>query len=463
MTQVALANNTSDFSDSLDNTVYAVEIPDEETTLFLPAYAVLVIKSVDSLSLKDGTCSIKATFVLRVMLEGLQEYAFVKEHLEESVSFRLNERPFSMKSDDENVDFRVIKTPCLHLMWTSRMEFPLSFIAKLRNSPFDTLRIPIKLELTSQTAKNWNNKKEKKSQPKKEEKKIQVRYRFNFHKYTKAAFEENKMQNLKFKETDDDDQIVKISDFNLLYSEMGVDIKIEEKKYSFKNKDGIIILSPVIIFNLGFYRKPFSSLFNCLGPIVAMMFVPLAIYFQPKDLATKMSSLITLLLAIFAYFPTLRSGLPSMPYLTITDMTACLCLVQVFIGGIEALCLANLDAHVFSRVCLAFLLLIPIATITFLGWNVVIYYYKKKKYDVKPDNETKSSSRLDPLEWEGWRPNSQGKDHKENKVNERKFAHIIYEHPKPPKSPAKTPQSPNHSNLPMGGQETKRLQSEPEK
>ena len=209
------------------------------------------------------------------------------------------------------------------------------------------------------------------------------------------------MLNLKFKYTDDD-HIVKISDFNLLHSEMGVDIKIEEKEDSLNNKNDIQY-APVITFKLAFYRKPFSTLFNCLGPLVAMMFVPLAIYFQPNELADKLASLIILLLAIIAYFPTLRDGLSSMPYITITDITACLCIVQVMIGGIEALCLANLGARIFSRVCLAFLLFIPIAAITFFGWNVGIYYYKKKEYDHKPERQNISSSSFDPLEWEGWR------------------------------------------------------------
>ena len=83
-----------------------------------------------------------------------------------------------MKSGDENVDFKVVKSPCLHLSWTSRMEISTSFVTKLRHSPFDKLHIPIKLELTSRTVKEND-----KGEP-------QVRYRFNFHKYTEATFKE---------------------------------------------------------------------------------------------------------------------------------------------------------------------------------------------------------------------------------------------------------------------------------
>ena len=96
-------------------------------------------------------------------------------------------------------------------------------------------------------------------------------------------------------------------------------------------------------------------------------------------------------------------------YLTITDVTACLCLLEVIIGGIEALCLAILEAHIFSRICLAFLLLIPLATIVFLFWKIGVYYYKKREYDVKPESKNVPSSIFEPLEWEGWRSKEKDK------------------------------------------------------
>ena len=125
------------------------------------------------------------------------------------------------------------------------------------------------------------------------------------------------MSNLKFKE---DDAIAKVTDFNPLYDKMNVEIKTEEKLDPFRKDVDLVQFqyASVIIFNLVFYREPFS------------MLVLLAIYFQENKLCEKLASLITLLLGNHSLFPTLRAGLPSILYLTITDITACLCIVQVF-------------------------------------------------------------------------------------------------------------------------------------
>jgi hypothetical protein len=55
-----------------------------------------------------------------------------------------------------------------------------------------------------------------------------------------------------------------------------------------------------------------------------------------------------------------------MPYLTISDTVACLCILRVMIGVLEALCLAKLSAHVFSWFCLGLMILIASSAIIFL-------------------------------------------------------------------------------------------------
>jgi hypothetical protein len=137
-----------------------------------------------------------------------------------------------------------------------------------------------------------------------------------------------------------------------------------------------------------------------MGPLLFMMVIPLAIYFQPDDLANKLSSLITLLLAIIAYLPVLRSKLPSMPYFTITDLVAYACIIQVFIGVLEALCLNKLDAVIFSWICLGFLLFIPTLVFVFLLLKLTIYRFRKFRYDKRPLRVNVAASRFDPNEWE---------------------------------------------------------------
>ena len=117
--------------------------------------------------------------MLRIILRDLEDYSFVTELLKRKISFRLNEQSFSMKPEDDNVEFKILNFPCLHLGWTYRKEIGLSFVAKVRNSPFDiTHSYQIGTHQSNYEKKTEDKKEEKEdksnSQPKDKEK-MQVR------------------------------------------------------------------------------------------------------------------------------------------------------------------------------------------------------------------------------------------------------------------------------------------------
>lgn len=86
------------------------------------------------------------------------------------------------------------------------------------------------------------------------------------------------------------------------------------------------------------YRHPFTFILMVFLPTILLAIFNLAIFFQDKDLAGRIASLATLLVAYTAFLPTVREQIPPSPKITIFEMclyaimsTTVLCLLRSII------------------------------------------------------------------------------------------------------------------------------------
>lgn len=90
------------------------------------------------------------------------------------------------------------------------------------------------------------------------------------------------------------------------------------------------------------YRHPFTFLLMVFLPIILLGLFTLTVFFQPPELAGRIASLATLLVAYTAFFPTVREQIPPFPIITYFEMglygvmgTSLLCLLRSFLDSFE--------------------------------------------------------------------------------------------------------------------------------
>jgi len=297
---VALAQG----SDRYEHVIYKIN---NEKVLFIPAYCALLVKNLDELDLTKGSAILNGTLILRFLTENLQED--VQKIISQSISFRINERPYTLVKGGEHVTAREEKTAAgaKFLVYTWRLSEKITFDPKLTDSPFDLLDIPIKVEMTSKDIDGG------------------IRYRFNFHTH------EDLLANMSFKK----EELKSFKEFSIAYSELKHELLPEVKKEKGQNA---LIYSyyPVIRYHIALYRRAARLFVSAILPLLLLIFLALGVAFEPLSLGSRILNLGVLLLAYFAFLPTLRSQIPSSDQFGLVDQLGALYFLEIVFIAIDS-------------------------------------------------------------------------------------------------------------------------------
>jgi len=94
--------------------------------------------------------------------------------------------------------------------------------------------------------------------------------------------------------------------------------------------------NPDIIIRILLYREPGYLIYIVLLPLLILNLCTMAVYGLGADsYSDKLSILVTLLLTMFAFIPTIRASIPKVPFITFLDLQVFFSISLIFIGVLE--------------------------------------------------------------------------------------------------------------------------------
>jgi hypothetical protein len=266
-----------------DNKIYRIG-----KEYFLPSYLAVVLKKIDKLSITESTLTVSVTLVIRVYIQELTQEQ--KDFVTQNIRLRFNEN--EVKLDEDNSQKK--KGTDLFLI-THRGSYEIDFEPDLKQCPYDRQTIKIKIEMTSRSNSVTGEN-----------------FRFNLYKHQNMTNPSDFSTMVSFK-----DDIDRLPEFNIIFSSFHITFEPEIKKM----KSGHSIeYYPVEVIHFTLYREPETLLLTCVFPLVVIDFIILCIFLQDvNDLGGKLSNIITILLALFAFLPSYREQIPNVPYITALD------------------------------------------------------------------------------------------------------------------------------------------------
>jgi len=292
--------------DNFENKTYYIK---DEETIFIPAYAALVVKKLTNLNIKDGLLTLLGTLVLRIATDNVPQS--IVEDIKNGVNVRIGETPHTLNTDNDGV---TIKQENNLIVFTYRFSSDASFLADVGKLPFDSFTIDFDFELTSRYVDITES-----------DKKSTLKYRFNIHQH------QSKNINLSFKKNCD-----RLAEYRIAYPLCSVELMQESKKNPKTGES--YFYYPKIKISFAFIREPWHMLLTVIFPIIMLDLISLVIFATENSLSDRIGNIATLMLALLAYLPTVRSEIPYVPYFTFCDnvIYSCifinaLCLLEAFI------------------------------------------------------------------------------------------------------------------------------------
>jgi len=278
------------------------------TEYFIPTLICFVFKSIGNLKLTDMTLTVVFTMVLRFNLKGLPEdainYLFDGEN--HNIKFRVDER--EIENLKENMVVRR-RGDLLFCTYRSGLE-EFFFYPDLSNLPFDEPDLNLKFEMTSV-----------------EDKEKRRNYRFNCL-IKKPIVGSTGM--LTFKEHSD-----RIPEYDFAISQTSITRPMETKKEAGRF---LYVYYPVTTVTMQFFRHPEYLVFSVVIPLLLLnLFTLSSFILGSDDVSDKLSILVTILLALFAFTFTVRQSIPSVPYLTGLEKQIFVSVIVLFFSGLEAI------------------------------------------------------------------------------------------------------------------------------
>jgi len=128
----------------------------------------------------------------------------------------------------------------------------------------------------------------------------------------------------------------RIPEYNIAIQQTVLTIEDEHKQQEGSSK-WLYVYYPITSLYLKFYREPEYLIFSILLPILLLDLSLLAIFvLGPTDFSDKLSTVVTLLLAMFAFTFTVRQSIPSVPYLTALEKHIIVSIGILFFTLLEA-------------------------------------------------------------------------------------------------------------------------------
>jgi len=125
----------------------------------------------------------------------------------------------------------------------------------------------------------------------------------------------------------------RIPEWNIAIGKTDVGLQMETKTNS---KKEAVRYNPEIIIRILLYRESGYLVYVVLIPLLFLNLCTLAVYSLGADsYSDKLSILVTLLLAMFAFIPTIRSSIPKVPFITVLDVQVFFSISLIFTGLLE--------------------------------------------------------------------------------------------------------------------------------
>jgi len=260
---------------------------DKRREIIVPVVFAIVIKSLQNLNLAESTINVSFTLILRILFKGAPDS--VVEFVRERLALRLNEEPQDMHEGSE-MTFEE-KSRILRITW--RKTTDITFNSKYHQFPFDEHDVKMKVELTS---------------PYYEAEKTNIRFTVLSidHRDTLMSFK-----------TEAD----LLPEFNIATNTSYVKFPAPERK-EYKGGEGFTLqYKPVIEYYVHLYRQPGYVVLSTAAPMFLISLATIAcLAFSATAYSDKMSIIVTLMLALFAFMPSVRTFIPKVPYLTQLEM-----------------------------------------------------------------------------------------------------------------------------------------------
>jgi len=278
---------------------------DNRREVFVPVAFAMVVKSLQKLNLAESSITVSFTLVMRLLFDGVPDE--VRDFLlkEGNIALRINEEPFSLDEKQEIQKTLEKKSNIYRMTWRKTAE--ILFDSKFDEFPFDDHKVRIKVELTS---------------PFFEEQRTNIRWN--------VLNNEDRDTLLSFKNEAD-----LLPEFNIATNASYVVFPEPERK---DYPEGAIYYKPVVEYYIYLFRQPGYVVLSTAAPLFMINLATLAcLAFPPDAFSDKMSIIVTLMLALFAFMPSLRSFIPKVPYLTILEYQLYFVLGIMFLVLIESI------------------------------------------------------------------------------------------------------------------------------
>jgi hypothetical protein len=190
-----------------------------------------------------------------------------------------------------------------------------------------------------------------------------------------------------------EDEVDNIPDLNIYYT--GVSrVGVRESKFDRASKTDKFVYYPGMTVTVPLYREPEYVLLVSCVPLLLLNIIALCTFAVDHGAySDRLSIIVTILLALFAFMPTFRSEIP---------VSAITCLDAAIFCSVLVLLLIIVDSIVYTFVEPEFFFIIPIfAAAIIAGMTLyivaqyIIYGRKKKHYIALPDYTKRDSSNVD--------------------------------------------------------------------
>jgi hypothetical protein len=269
---------------------------------FIPAVLCFVFKSIGNVNLPEMHCSVLFTMVMRFDCSELSQDQ--RDYVIENIRFRIDEREIESK-DSMKAVWRGTTLFCTYR--SNDEEF--YFHPDLSRLPFDKPILDLKFDLTSI-----------------ENKKTNETFRFNCL-LVKELLGNSGIVTVK-------EKCDRIPEYNLALSDIEISRPMEAKVDP-KTHKWLYVYYPTTIVHIPLYREPENLIFSVVMPLWVLNLFTLSVFLlEGSDFATKLSILVTIILAVFAFTFVVRSILPQVPYITDLENQILISLLVLFVSGI---------------------------------------------------------------------------------------------------------------------------------
>ena len=309
-----------------DEAIFANEVffDKRDQSLYIPAYLAVVVKSLRNMKEEEETLDVLLTMVVRIQFKGIDE-ALRKECLEK-ILLRVNDVPKPEATDLDSRDTNLAWKGDLAMI-TSRINLEKHLFTSSDKEkgygqwgrfPFDHPEIFIKIEMSGHTIGVSEFFKG-----------FKVRYTLHEVIAKDDAYDRVRTM-VSFKETTD-----ALPAFELMLS--GVGVKFPQSKRKHSNSS----YYPAVVYRVPLLRHPFPVIRNMIIPLLITNFATISTFrmrvFPPphEGFNERTATLVTILLALFAFLSAAHSALPDLPVNTFMDQVIFYSIIVTFFGLLD--------------------------------------------------------------------------------------------------------------------------------